>query len=175
MAIDKIIAALPTKSPAERVKIRFNAMEKLGSTNLRLQGEAKQVIDALDEIERKERVALAAAMSELDVTERIMAAFTALPLTETEISVIQVLLDFPNSTSAELSQHLQWGGQAWHMHFGLMCEKRASYLWPAPDAQSRSGKFYSGILVNLKEPENRFSIKPEVAVALSSFGLVTHR
>ena len=76
----------------------------------------------------------------------------------------------PGSTSTELSQALEWGGQAWHMHFGTMCFNRAVYLWPAPKSEVRAADFYSGILADLSS-ENRWTMKPEVEVALSELGL----
>lgn len=57
------------------------------------------------------------------------------------------------------------------MHFGTMCADRALYLWPAPAAEHRNGKFYSGILADLKEPENLFTLKPDVAAAFEHLGL----
>jgi len=151
--------------------MRSNANRWLGSgTDLQREA-AQRLIAALDQQEWGERSALIGELRGLDTAERVIRAFTVRPMSETEAKLIQVLLDHPGSTSAALTHALGWKAQSWHLHFGTMCANRAVYLWPAPDAEHRDGKFYSGILADLKEPENLFTMKPDVEAAFARLGL----
>lgn len=169
--IDKQLAAIPTANAESRSRMRSNAESWLTSGTTDQREAAQRMIDALDQQERADHDTLVGELSGLDTAERVIRAFTVKPITETEAKLIQVLLDNPGSTSTALSQALGWKAQSWHMHFGTMCAERAVYLWPAPNADHRDGKFYSGILADLKEPENLFTIKPDVADAFARLGL----
>jgi len=59
----------------------------------------------------------------------------------------------------------------WQMHFGNMCKDRQAYLWPAQKAEKRDGLFYSGILADVEEPSNRFTMKTDVTAAFAELGL----
>lgn len=169
--IDKQLAAIPAASAESRMQMRTNA-EGWRTSGTDAQREAAQrMIDALDQQEQSEHESLVGELSGLDTAERVIRAFTVKPMTETEAKLVQVLLDNPGSTSTALTQALGWKAQSWHMHFGTMCADRALYLWPAPSADHRNGKFYSGILADLKEPENLFTMKPDVAAAFERLGL----
>lgn len=170
MNIDKIIAGLPGMSQQERERVRTNAEKLLDSGNAEQKAAATKVITALGDVEEAEHKALVDRLNGMEVSARVVEAFRVNPMSETEAKIIQVLLDHPGSTSTELSQALGWGAQAWHMHFGTMCANRAIYLWPAPKSEVRSADFYSGILADLS-PDNRWTMKPEVEVALSELGL----
>lgn len=105
--------------------------------------------------------------------ERVVRAFTVEPMTETEEKLIRVLLENPGSTSTELSQKLGWGGMTWHMQFATMGKNRAVYLCSAPDAVTREGKFFSGILADLDPAGNLFTMKPDVAEGFNILGIIT--
>lgn len=107
----------------------------------------------------------------MDVAQRVVEAFRAVPMTPTEEKLIQALLDNPGVTSAQLSAALGWGGGSWHLHFGTMCFHRAVYLWPAPRAEKRDKDFYSGILADFDNDGSRFTMKPAVVKALAAMGL----
>lgn len=169
--IDKQLAAIPAASAESRAQMRTNAEGWLTSGTDAQREAAQRMINALNRQEQSEHEALLGELSGLDTPDRVIRAFTVKPLTETEAKLVQVLLDNPGSTSTELSQALGWKAQSWHMHFGTMCADRALYLWPAPDADHRNGKFYSDILADLKEPENLFTMKPDVAAAFERLGL----
>lgn len=169
--IDKQLAAIPGASPESRAQMRANARGWLTSGTDAQREAAQRMIDALDQREQAEHGALVGELSGLDTAERVIRAFTVKPMTETETKLVQVLLDNPGSTSTALTQALGWRAQSWHMHFGTMCADRAPYLWPAPTADYRNGKFYSGILADLKEPENLFTMKPDVEAAFGRLGL----
>jgi uncharacterized protein (DUF1778 family) len=169
--IDKILASISSATTEDRLKMRSNAESWLVLENKMQRQAAEQLINALDAHEQDEYNALISELQGLDTAQRVIRAFTALPMSETEAMLIQALLDNPASTTTELSQLVGWKEQSWHLHFGVMCRNRASYLWPAPNAEHRDGKFYSGILADLKVPENLFTMKPDVAVAFEQLGL----
>ena len=170
MNIEKIIASIPGMSHQERERVRANAEKLLEAGRGEQKQAAEKVLATLTETEEAEHQALVDRLSGMEVSARVVEAFRAEPMTDTEAKIIQVLLDNPGSTSTELSQALGWGAQSWHMHFGTMCFNRAIYLWPAPKSEVRAADFYSGILADLS-PDNRWTMKREVEVALSELGL----
>ncbi len=169
--IDKHLAAIPTANADRRAQMRCNAEVWLASGSSDQREAAQRMINVLDQQEQIEHEALIGELGGLDTAERVIRAFTVKPLTKTEVKLVQVLIDNPGSTSTALTKALGWKAQSWHMHFGTMCADRAIYLWPAPNADHRNGKFYSGILADLKEPENLFTIKPDVEAAFARLGL----
>ena len=171
MSIEKIIASIPKLSNEDRRKMRDNAIERSESADGSQREEAQRVLAALESQERTERAALLEKLQALTPEERVVSAFTVEPMTDTEKQLIRVLLENPGSSSAMLTEKLGWNAQSWHLHFGTMCANRAAYLWPAPPAGVRQGKFYSGILADLKEPENLFTMKPNVAAAFIKLGV----
>ena len=169
--IDKHLASIPSATSESRAQMRSNADNWLARGTDVQRDAAQRLIEALDRQEQGERDALIGELRGLDTAERVIRAFTVRPMSDTENKLIQVLVDNPGSTSAALTQALGWKAQSWHLHFGTMCANRAVYLWPAPDAEHRDGKFYSGILADLKEPENLFTMKPDVEAAVQKLGL----
>ena len=157
-------------SSAEREKLRANARKMVDSGSADQKLAATKVMEALDGLGSAEHQDLVDRLSGMEVATRVVEAFRADMMTETEAKVIQVLLDHPGSTSTGLSQQLGWGGQAWHLKFGTMCANRAVYLWPAPKSDVREADFYSGILADLSS-DNRWTMKPEVANAFAELGL----
>lgn len=170
MNIDKIIASIPRMSREERERVQANAEMMLETGSAEQMQAAEKVLATITDTEEAQHQALVDRLNGMEVSARVVEAFRVDPITETEAKIIQVLLDNPGSTSTELSQALGWGAQSWHMHFGTMCANRAVYLWPAPKSEVRSADFYSGILADLS-PDNRWTMKPEVEVALSELGL----
>ena len=173
MSIDKIIATIPTATRDQRDAMRRNSEAKIASGDAKAKAEAEALVAALDRHEAEEQGALITELKGLTVVERVVRAFTVVPMTENDEKLIRVLLDNPGSTSTELSQKLGWGGKTWHMQFGTMGKIRAVYLWPAPDAVTREGKFFSGILADLDPAGNLFTMKPDVVAAFAQMGLRT--
>ena len=171
MNVSKIIAAIPAKSEAERRQIRTNAERYLAGGTDDEKAAAQSVIAALDQQEATEHKALYDRLSGKDRAERVVEAFRAIPPTDTDSKVIWALLENPNSTSTELSQACAWGSMTWQMHFGMMCEKREVYLWPAERFEKRDASFYSGILADFDQETSRFTMKPDVAEAFAALGL----
>lgn len=170
MNVERIISALPKMSQQERDQVRANAEKLLETGNADQKLAATKVLAALDELDDAEHKAIVDRLGGMEVAARVTEAFRVNSMTENEAKIIQVLLDHPGSTSTELSRALGWGGQSWHMHFGTMCANRAVYLWPAPKSEVRPADFYSGILADLSS-DNRWTMKPEVEVAMSELGL----
>jgi hypothetical protein len=173
MSIDKILAAIPGKSLAERAKLRANA-ERLAATGTPAQqAQAKAVLAELDRVAQMEAARLHAAVSMMDMAARVAAAFTKRPPTKTEEAVIRALLDNPHATSTELTRACGWDGLTWQMHFGAMARKREADLWPAEPFTRRDANFYSGILADFDPDGARFTMKPEVALALKALGIAS--
>ncbi|MCF6101810.1 hypothetical protein [Mesorhizobium muleiense] len=166
MSLDKIIASIPGMDAKRRAETRSNAERKLDDA--RMGADARRVIEELDAQEAREAAAFSDRVSNLPVAKRVVEAFSS--MTENERNIVQVLLDHPGETSTGLSSALGWGGQTWHMHFGEMCKKRETRLWPAEPAVVRDANFYCGILANLSA-DNRWTIKPEVAEGFTALGL----
>jgi len=94
-----------------------------------------------------------------------------MPPSEVQERVIQVLLDHPGSTNAELSRHLGWKDNGWDLHFGTMCADRMHLLWPAEPAVVRPGLFYSGILVHFDDDTRAFDPREEMIEGLAAIGI----
>jgi hypothetical protein len=168
--IDKTLASIRTATTDERKTMRSNAERWAAGTEAQREA-AERLVAALNSQDEEEHNALIDELIGLDAAQRLIRAFTEQPMSDTEAMLIQALLDHPGSTTTTLTQIVGWKEQSWHLHFGTMCRNRAVYLWPAPDAEHRDGKFYSGILCDLKVPENLFTMKPEVAAAFEQLGL----
>jgi hypothetical protein len=157
-------------SPEERARLRRNAEGKLADPKMAVR--ARETITMLDGQEAAETAALSAHLRGLPMARRVIEAFKHEAMTPTEARLLQVLLDRPNSTSTELSTALGWEGQAWHMHFGKMCQRGEARLWPAEPAVTPDANFYCGILADISE--NRWwTMKPEVVAGLAKLGLRT--
>lgn len=170
-SLNQMLANLPKRTAEERQTMRERARRQMGGCNQAAARAASQLLSAIDEFEKKLREDLVGELKGMTVAERVVRAFTVHPLTETEAKVVQALLDNPSSTSTELSRQLNWGGQIWHEKFGTMCKNREVYLWPAENAKTRNGKFYTGMLADFDEDASRFTMKPDVAAAFAKLGL----
>lgn len=171
MSLEKIIASLPDRSAGERKQMRLNAIERSESDDPKRAAEAQEFLAALDDVEADEHADLIAEVEGLEPAERVIKAFKAEPMTDTERKLIQVLLDNPNSTSGELTKMIGWKGMSWHLHFGTMCANRGVYLGQPPKATTPNGKFYTGILADFDNDKSRFTMKPDVAAAFAQLGL----
>lgn len=167
-----------TKSPdiarmdaSKRSQLRENANRLTQSGSDLQRAKAAAVLDELRRVEDDELAARREAVAGMGIPERVAAAFSELPPTETERRLLQVLLDNPDSSSEALSAGLNWKGQSWHMHFGEMNKKREHLLWVAEHAVVRDASFYSGILALFSDSSRGFTIKPEVAEGLAAVGI----
>ena len=173
-SLDRSKKSMASWSRAERSQFRLNAEKQLNSGTNPQKIKAKQMLDILEAIEKDERQEQVARLKTMNITDLVVEAFTAIPMTETEAKLVKVLLDNPLSTSTELSAALGWGGMTWHMHFGTMCQSREAYLWPAEKVSSKDRNFYSGILADIDD-KNRFSMKADVITGFAKLGIIAKR
>lgn len=173
MSIDKIITSLPQKTPAEREKMKQNALAILDGGDDKRQPDAQKLLTAVEAFEQKERNDLIGELKDMPVAQRIIRAFQVEPMTPTEAKIIQVLLDNPGTTNRDLSRLLGWKDNGFDLHFGVMCKNREVYLWPAQDSEIRDGKFFTGILAQYDNDTSQFTMKPDVAAAFAQLGLQT--
>ena len=182
MSVEKIIAAIPSKSAEDRRQMRENAENLLRTGTPRQQFEARAVIAALDaeeaaiaDREQVEQAATAERLRGMSRAKRVAEAFSILTPNDTELKVIQALLDNPGSTSLQLTTACGWRAQSWHLHFGMMCERRQAYLWPAKRSAKRDASFLSGILADFDQATATFSMKPDVVEAFEALGIRSQR
>jgi hypothetical protein len=175
MNIDKLIASIPAKDKMWRDDMRANAERILRGNDEARKPDAQRLLDALSAGESEERERRLAWAAGLSPVERIIAAFSAEPMTEVERKVVQCLLDNPGLSSAALTEKLGWGGQIWHTFFGELCRDRMADLWPAPRAEKRKADFYCGILADQSRETNLFTMKPEAVEAFARLGLHAKR
>ncbi len=147
-----------------------NAEQLLVSGTEAQKAAAKQLIATLDAQEAADTAALYERLDGLPVARRVVEAFTAVPLSDSERKTVQALLDHPGSTTTELSRACGHDNKIWQMHFGNLCKARQSYLWPAEKMETRDALFFSGILADA-DAANRFTMKPDVAAAFAELGL----
>lgn len=168
MNIDRYIAAIPGQSPEDRARVRANAEGWLTSGDPTKKDAATRLIAALDDHE----VAAAEAFDRTPLTDRVVEAFRRRPWSDHERKLIQALLDHPGSTTTELNRHSGLGdNMVWQMHFGNMCKDRTDFLGPPPPAVTRDGAFWSGLLADVEEGSNRFTMKPDAAAGFAQLGL----
>jgi hypothetical protein len=171
MSLSQIIAGLPSRSPDERKLMRANAERILAGTTEKPKESANELLNALNAFEREENARATARAETMPKAQLVVEAFGT--MSETDRKIVQVLLDNPGLTSQGLSAKLGWGGMAWHMHFGTMCAKRISSLWPAPYAEERDAFFWCGILADITDVTNLFTMKPEAAEGFAALGFRT--
>lgn len=172
MSVERIIEVLPLKSTEQKHVIRRNAEVWLRSSDPQRRTNAQRVIDALNYLEAERRAPLISGASFEMRKERIVAAFSELPPSNTDQRVIQALIRNPASSSERLSAVCGWRGhEPWHLHFGKMCHAREVYLWPAKYEPAWKGPFYSGILSTFDYDGSKFTMRPEAVAAFDEMGI----
>lgn len=169
MNIDRILEAWTSKSAEEQNQIRRNAERWQSTGTPEQKATAARLLDGIVALEENNQQALLARLGNLEIAARLAEAFRAVPLTETERSVIQALLDNPGSTSRQLSAAVGWKDRSWQLHFGSVWRDRGIYLWPAPKFEDNTRDFYSGIVATFDG--KHFTMKPEVVDALAALGI----
>lgn len=152
MSSDKIIASIPKMSAAERDTVRQRAKAQLLASDG--DKDAEKVIAALDAFEQRMQSEEEAALNELRAgppTKLIKAAFENMPPTQTEIRIIQVLIDNPDSSCAELSGRLGWQPNTWDMQFGSLCALRRRYFGQITPADKDMSENLSLLLVRRRD------------------------
>jgi hypothetical protein len=171
MNIDRIIASLPSKTAEERAQLRRNAERLRDSGPAAQRPNAVRLLDAIAAYETDAPKQRAERLGSMTLTGRVIEAFRTTPLKEGERRLVQVLLDRPGASSAELAAALGSRGGTWHLGFGSMCKLRRADLWPGEWVERRNAEFYCGILADAPEPENLFTMKPEAVEAFAAMGI----
>jgi hypothetical protein len=171
MTIDKIIAIIPSKSDAQRRKMRENADRWLSSGTEPQKAQARRLVDALDAQGAAEHQQRHDEVTAMTLSERVVEAFRRRPPTPSEEKAIDALLAHPGATSRQLSAACGWKGQIWHTRFGTMCKNREADLWPAEPSTARDANFYVGILTTFDPDGDRFTMKPEVVEGFAELGI----
>jgi len=167
MNVDPLIASLPVKTDKERRTIHARAEDWVANGTPEQREAGGKVLDVFAKLEERE------ARDSLEA--RVERAFTAMPPSDHEMRLLQVLLNNPGATNRELSRALGWDDNGFDMHFGMMCRDRQAYLGPAPDAETRDGKFYSGLLAEYGQHDSGFTMKPEAVAGLAEINIVKAR
>lgn len=163
MNVDPLITSLPSKSDKERRLIRARAEDWVADGSSAQQEAGRKVLDAFAKLKEREAAS--------DPASKIENAFTRMPPSDLEGSLLQVLLDHPGATSTTLTQAMGWQDKAWQLHFGKIGWDRQDYLWPAPWNDSRNEPFKAGILADFDEATSGFTMKPEVIEGLERVGV----
>lgn len=173
MSIQQIIESLPNRTKAERVEMRDKAERAQANGILTQQADAAALLAALDKIEAREHDEFIGELKGLEVPERIYRAFTEIPMSDTDVKILQALLDNPGSSSEQLSAFCEWKDKSWHLHFGKMCERRSVYLPAVSHYGEDNTPFWSGIIAELDQRAHpwKWTIKADVAEALARLGL----
>jgi hypothetical protein len=174
MSVEKIIATIPGKSPAERSVMRRNAERLVETGTPDQKAQAGQLLQALEAQSRAERDALAADLSTMTASERVARAFEEISPNPVEQMLIQSLLDNPGALTLDLSHLCGWEG-GWQGQFGKMCRRRQALLGPVPDQYANGEDFYSSLLAQVEKLGNgennwRYTMKPEAAAAFARLG-----
>jgi hypothetical protein len=171
MNIDKLLGAIPSQTKEEQARSRANAVRLLETGSEAQRGAAEKLLAALDAHVSAQSKALYDRLNGAPIAKRVVEAFQVHPLSDNERKTVQALLDHPGSSSTELSRACGHDNMIWQMHFGNLCKDRQAYLWPAEQEEGRDAPLFSGILAEIT-PDNRFTMKPDVAAAFADLGLV---
>jgi len=172
LSIQGTLDRIPSMTQESRDKVRANAERWINEGTDAQRADAIIVLKALDDAVTAEHQALYDELKGMAAAERVATAFTRQPLTDTEVKIIEALLANPGSTSRALSAACGWKAQTWHMHFGTMCKSREIYLWPAPPSSTRQDEqMMTGILADLDESNNTWTMKPDIEKAFRAMGL----
>ena len=87
MNVDKIIASFPAMSQQERDRVRANAQNLIEKGSTVQQAAAAKIVAELDEVVEAEHRQLVDRLSGMEVSARVVEAFTTQPMTETEVLI----------------------------------------------------------------------------------------
>jgi len=168
-------------------KLRENAEKRIELVSGKQKQDAQEVIKLIvSEFIYREKVQLKEDSDKIleimsiaegmDKVERIVEAFRIHPPTDSERNALVAVAQNEGKSTKFIANSLGYkdiGGL--NGVFGKMCSFRAPYLGIPPDSEKRSGdKFFSGLLVDLKEvndtndgrPYHEWYYKPEATEAL---------
>ena len=176
MNIEKLIASIPTLTPEQRKGMRGNITDKMQSVDPATVESAAMLLAALDAFEENLTVQRTKEMEELSrrpFAERLAVAFQRDPLSEREARLLQVLLDNPGGSCAELSAGMGNAPNTWDMGMGSLCAQRRGWLHGfSAKGEGRSENL--ALMTDQARGENgeiRYTLKPEIAAVLAGLGL----
>ena len=173
MSVEKLIANVPVRSDAERKVMREHALTWLQSGNAVQVADANQLLTALEAFETSKAAELLARVASAPLAQRVVVAFKTVKPSATEERLIQVLLDNPGSTCAELSSKIGWAPNTWDMGFGALCAQRALILHALADTP-KEGPSSNLPLLTLQcrggDEAIRYTMKPEAIEAFKQLG-----
>jgi hypothetical protein len=102
--------------------------------------------------------------------ERVSRAIKAMPLDATETRAVEALLAHPGATSSELSRACGWGGRIWHIHFGLLCQRRLDWLGAGYASDEDEPCFLHALLAEYEPVSGRFTMRADVEGRLRELG-----
>lgn len=172
MDVDKIIAAIPGRSDAERGRMRANAERCIADGPEKMRAAAQQVIDALEQQALDEAASFADRINDMGPTDRLVAAFTAMPPTKMETKVLEALVNHPQSTPQELSVVCGWQGRTWQKRLETLYAKRAVYLSPSDAGVEKPVGIGFELLASQDPADECFAMRPEAIEALASLKLI---
>ncbi len=167
MNVERLIASLPNKNDAERRTIRTRALGWADNGSDTEKTAARQVLSAFAKLDDRQ--------ANSDPVSKVERAFGAIPVSDIERALIQVLLDNPGATSTELTEAMGWQDKAWQLHFGKIGWDRQEYLWPAAWVEKRNAPFKAGILADYDDQTHGFKMKPDVVSGLARVGVAPRR
>ncbi|MBS7804053.1 hypothetical protein KIH24_05635 [Rhizobiales bacterium TNE-4] len=178
MSVDRFIVRIPSLSIEVRKAQKENAEKTLKHNNPVEREKAQLLLEAYAAFEEQEKATHSKLRDEqrlrtdnLPLLQRIIEAFSQVPISDAERKIIQVALDFPCTTSSELPKQLGWdGSSSWHLHFGKMCHDR-EYLLGTAETDSNGKPFYTGLLCDYDQASSSFTLKPEAVAAFAELGL----
>jgi hypothetical protein len=156
MNVARLIELIPEKSAEERRQMRENGRRLLAVGGQRA-ADASALLEALDAFEAQAREQCMRGPAYADTIATVIEAFQQQPMSETDRTLVQALLDNPGTSSEQLSEAIGWKDQAWQLHFGKLCEKREHLLSSAPFEPKRNAPFFSGILADFDEVTRGFT------------------
>lgn len=180
MNVEKMIASLPDKTAEQRQTMRGNAEAKLAAGDPAWATAAAKMIEAIDGFDHERtrlagerRASAIADVGGAPLVECIVTPFEFEPPTQAEEKLIQILLDHPGSTCAELSAHHGWEPIAWDLQYGAMCASRVDFLWPLEPSVRNGEQANINMLTGQERgPDGvlRYCNRPEAVEAFRALG-----
>lgn len=120
-----------------------------------------------------DRIELITSLANASLTQRVVIAFQNVQPSLTEERLIQVLLDFPGSTCAQLSVQIGWEPNTWDMGFGALCGQRTPFLRAlAGTAKEGASNNLPLLTLQFRRDDGAicYTMKPEAVEAFKQLG-----
>ncbi len=184
----KLLDQIPTYDEAKLAALDQTAKRWFASGNATQKADAEIVRSAI-EVERtrrrdeaaQRRAELAEKVKDKGLFDRVLLAFTEMPLTESEITVLKEVAIRPGRDFNLIARAVGYrDGGAINLVVGKLCAARVAYLGGAPAATTRKGETaFAPLLIDFtRHVENDgtewhgWTLKPEADAALRHLGIV---